>query len=80
MAYRYKNIHELTKELEEFHDIEFEYKKKQYSICPVNGIFAVGGKEMESIEYKTISDLVNNFKINGVFFKDIITEIDVYLH
>jgi hypothetical protein len=80
MAYKYKNIGELIADLEEFHDIEFEYNEIQYSICPVNGIYAVGGKGIESIEYDTINDLVNNLKIQGRFLKEIIAEIDVYLH
>jgi len=67
-------------ELEEFHDIEFEYKGKKYCICPVNNVYSVAGEDLDNVDYKTIDELISKCKIQGKCLKDIITKIDVYLH
>lgn len=80
MAYKYRDIQQLIDEIKEFHDIEFEYNGKSYSICPVNGIYSVAGDDLDPIDFNTIEDLINNCKIQGKFLRNIILDIEVYLH
>lgn len=76
IGYKYKDINDFIEDLENFFDIQFDYKSKSYSICPMDDYFSFCEKNMEPIKYKSIEELVNECKLGKVFLKDVITEID----
>lgn len=74
---KYRSIDELVDELKSFYDIEFEYNGKIYSICPVNGVYIAGEANGEDQKFKTIDDLINNFRLDGKLLKDVILELKI---
>ncbi len=80
MAGKYNSIDELIQDLKSFKDIEFGYNGREYSICPVHGIYAAGEAWEPSIEFETIDELLENFRVQGKKLEEIITDIELYLH
>ncbi|MCT4507932.1 MAG: hypothetical protein N4A48_04100 [Tepidibacter sp.] len=78
MPGKYKNINELKDDLHMLSDIEFGYKDKKYFICPVNDNFSAGEIYKEPINFDSVDELIDNFKIQKQYLKDIVTEINIY--
>lgn len=57
-------------------DISFSYKDKEYSICPLNKIYA--GEccnDEDNNSFDTFEEMVDNWIIDGKTLKDIINDI-----
>ena len=62
------------KEILECNEPVFHYNGKQYGICFVGGKFIAGevGEEDSDESFYTVEELLENWKIEGVAFGDIV--------
>ncbi len=65
----------LKDQLNMFQDIEFIYNGKDYFICPINGVYSAGEVNTDGVDYKTVDDLLNNFKVDGQSLEKIADKI-----
>ena len=75
------DINKLKAAIEFGSDIEFRYKNKDYTILPWtdNGIVIGPQNSDDDSIYKTVDELINNYKIDGKPIKDIIENIEILL-
>lgn len=68
-------IEDLKGELET-NDISFSYNNKEYSICPLDKIYA--GEclnDDDDNSFDTFEEMINNWIVDGKKFKDIVEKI-----
>lgn len=53
----------------------FDIGEKQYSVCCVNGIFGTWDSDGNTLDFHGISDLLDNWVIDGRPFRDIVQSI-----
>ncbi|HIT88098.1 MAG TPA: hypothetical protein IAB62_10445 [Candidatus Coprocola pullicola] len=65
------------KEILECNEPVFHYNGKQYGICFVGGKFIAGevGEEDSDESFYTVEELLENWKIEGVAFGDIVKDL-----
>ena len=65
------------KEILECSEPVFHYNGKQYGICFVGGKFIAGevGEEDSDESFYTVEELLENWKIEGVAFGDIVKDL-----
>ena len=65
------------KEILECNEPVFHYNGKQYGICFVGGKFIAGevGEEDSVESFYTVEELLENWKIEGVAFGDIVKDL-----
>ncbi|MDU2283359.1 hypothetical protein [Clostridium sp.] len=67
-------IEDLKGELET-NDISFSYNNKEYSICPLDKIYAGECLNDDDNSFDTFEEMINNWIVDGKKFKDIIKDI-----
>lgn len=77
----YKSLEEFINDLETVGEIEFEYNGRDYSLFYFDKVCVTEYNKPETYkEYGGIEEFLNEYKIDGIPIKDLVTKIKVTLH
>lgn len=79
---KYKNVNEFVDDIDVIGEIVFIYKGKEYSLSYMeDGIYiAECYKEETEQKFKDIDDFLDNFMLDGIPIKGLVTELDIVFH
>jgi hypothetical protein len=74
---KYGSINEFVDDLKNFYDLEFKYRGKTYSICPLDGAFVAGEADGEDNMFETLEDLLERFTLEGKPLRDAVLDLEI---